>query len=95
MHTHLDLAKQVEQLTTQKKPNLILNVDGHVAAILLDMLVACDLSDEEIHTYIDAGLFNGLFVLARTIGFIGHYLDQQRLNEGLYRTPWEDIWYHS
>lgn len=37
-HTYLDLAKQVEQLTTQKKPNLILNVDGHVAAMLLDIM---------------------------------------------------------
>jgi ATP-citrate lyase alpha-subunit len=90
---HLVLAKQVEQLTTMKKPNLILNVDGQVAAMLLDVFVDIGLSPTEIKQTIDAGLFNGLFVLARTIGFIGHYLDQQRLDEGLYRTPWEDIWY--
>jgi len=35
---HLDFAIEVEDLTTQKKPNLILNVDGHIAAMLLDML---------------------------------------------------------
>jgi len=40
---------------------------------------------------VNADLFNAFFVLARSIGFIGHYLDQQRLNEGLYRTPWDDI----
>ena len=93
VQTYLDLAKQVEQLTTQKKPNLILNVDGHVAAILLDMMTDIWLTEQEIQQSIDAGLFNGFFVLARTVGFIGHYLDQRRLDEGLYRTPWEDMLY--
>jgi succinyl-CoA synthetase alpha subunit len=93
VRTHLDLALQVEALTSMKKPNLILNVDGHVAAMLLDIFVDIGLSSEEINQNINAGLFNGLFVLARTIGFIGHYLDQQRLDEGLYRTSREDIWY--
>lgn len=90
---HLDLAKQVEALTTMKKANLILNVDGHVAAIVLDIFVAIGMTHDEIQRTIDAWLFNGLFVLARTIGFIGHYLDQTRLDEGLYRTPWEDVLY--
>jgi ATP citrate (pro-S)-lyase len=36
---HLDFAIAVEQLTLQKKPNLILNVDGHIAALLLDMML--------------------------------------------------------
>jgi len=71
----------VEALTLEKKPNLILNVDGAIAALLLDMLYVLQLSQKEIQQYIDAGLFNGFFVLARSIGFIGHYLDQQRLNE--------------
>ncbi len=92
---HLDLALQVQSLTTMKKPNLILNVDGHVAAMLLDIFVDIGLSQTEIKQNIDAGLCNGLFVLARTIGFIGHYLDQKRLDEGLYRTPREDIWYQT
>lgn len=85
--THLTLAREVEARTTMKKPNLILNVDGHVAALLLDIFVDIGLSEEERAQYVRAGLFNGLFVLARTVGFIGHYLDQQRLDEGLYRTP--------
>ena len=37
--------------------------------------------------------WEGLFVLGRTVGFIGHYLDQKRLKEGLYRHPWDDIAY--
>lgn len=39
------------------------------------------------------GALNGLFVLGRSIGFIGHYLDQKRLKQGLYRHPWDDISY--
>jgi len=39
------------------------------------------------------GILNGLFVLRRSIGFIGHYIDQLRLKQGLYRHPTEDISY--
>ena len=92
---HLDFAKQVETLTTMKKPNLILNVDGHVAALLLDMMESMNYSTEQIQQYIDADVFNALFVLARSIGFIGHHIDQKRLGEWLYRTPWDDILYTS
>lgn len=90
---HLDFAKQVEALTTMKKPNLILNVDGHVAALLLDMMEGMWYTTQQIQQYIDADVFNALFVLARSIGFIGHHIDQKRLGEWLYRTPWDDILY--
>ncbi|KAJ2036300.1 ATP citrate lyase subunit 1, partial [Coemansia sp. RSA 2337] len=43
--------------------------------------------------YARIGTLNGLFVLGRSIGFIGHYLDQKRLKQGLYRHPWDDISY--
>lgn len=39
------------------------------------------------------GAINSLFVLGRSIGFIGHYMDQKRLKQGLYRHPWDDISY--
>jgi ATP-citrate lyase alpha-subunit len=78
---HFLLAKSVETLTLEKKPSLILNVDGHIAAMMLDILVDIGLPNNEIEQYITAGLFNGIFVLSRSIGFIGHYLDQQRLQE--------------
>lgn len=42
-------------------------------------------------TYLESGLLNGLFVLGRSIGFIGHFLDQTRLKQPLYRHPWSDI----
>ncbi len=50
---------------------------------------------QEANEYIDMGCLNGLFVLGRTTGFIGHFLDQKRLKQGLYRHPWEDIVYLS
>lgn len=92
-HRHLDFARAVEALTLEKKPNLILNVDGHIAAIFLDIFTEMQMSTDEIETLIDAGIFNALFILSRSIGLIGHALDQKRLGEGLYRTPWEDIFY--
>ncbi len=90
---HLEFALWVEELTTQKKPNLILNVDGHIAALLCDMLSDLWYTPEEVARMVKADLFNSFFVLSRSIWFIGHYLDQQRLNEWLYRTPWGDILY--
>ncbi len=90
---HLDFAKSVETLTLEKKSNLILNVDGYIAAMLLDIFEDIGMSYDEKKMYVEAWIFNGLFLLARTIGFIGHAIDQKRLGEGLYRTAWEDILY--
>jgi ATP-citrate lyase alpha-subunit len=90
---YLDYALSVETLTLEKKANLILNVDGHIAASLLDIFVSIGMTPSEIQVYIDAGIFNAFFILARSIGFIGHALDQKRLGEPLYRTGWEDIHY--
>jgi len=90
---YLDFALAVEALTLEKKPNLILNVDGHIGAIFLDIFRAIGMTDEEIKMYIDAGILNAFFILARSIGFIGHALDQKRLGEPLYRTAWDDIHY--
>jgi len=50
-------------------------------------------SDDEIDQMIKMGMFNALFVLARSIGFMGHYFDQNRLEQGLYRHPLDDILY--
>jgi len=92
----LDFAEEVEKITTAKKPNLILNVDGAIATSMIDLLRSCDqFTREEAQDCIDNGILNGLFVLGRTIGFIGHFLDQKRLKQGLYRHPWDDITYLS
>ncbi|XP_065896652.1 ATP-citrate synthase-like isoform X2 [Dysidea avara] len=90
----LDYALQVEKITTAKKPNLILNVDGVIATSFVDLIRNCGaFTREEATEYIEIGSLNGLFVLGRTMGFIGHYLDQKRLKQGLYRHPWDDISY--
>ena len=87
-HPHLDFALAVEKLTTTKKPNLILNVDGALAAILLDLLVSEEnLAKDEIATLVEAEFFNAIFVLSRSVGLIAHYLDQKRLGEPLFRLP--------
>lgn len=92
--TVLKFALAVEQVTTKKKANLILNVDGCIAVCFVDMLRSCGaFSNEEADDLIRNGCLNGLFVLGRSIGFIGHYLDQKRLKQGLYRHPWDDISY--
>ncbi|CAH8628080.1 unnamed protein product [Heterobilharzia americana] len=90
----VDYAFEVEKITTSKRPNLILNVDGMIGVAMVDLLRNCGhFTSEESEEYINIGTLNGLFVLGRSIGFIGHYLDQKRLHQGLYRHPWEDISY--
>jgi len=90
----LDFSLAVQQLTTRKKANLILNVHGCIAVCFVDMLRSCGaFSAKEVRELMSFGCLNGLFVLGRWIGFIGHYLDQLRLKQPLYRHPWDDISY--
>ncbi len=90
---YLDYALEVEKVTTAKKENLILNVDGCTGVLLVDLMKSLELSDKEINERIDAGLLNAFFVLGRTIGIIGHIIDQKLLKTKLYRTPYNDVLY--
>ncbi len=89
----LNYALEVEKVTTAKKENLILNVDGTIGVLLVDMFRNLGFSESEIDELIEAGAFNAFFVLGRSIGFIGHILDEKRLAMPLYRHPWDDILY--
>lgn len=90
----LDYALDVEKITTSKKPNLILNVDGFIGVAFVDLLRTCGgFTRDEADEFVEIGALNGVFVLGRSMGFIGHYLDQKRLKQGLYRHPWDDISY--
>jgi len=90
----LKFALEVEKVTTAKKSNLILNVDGVIGCSFVDLLRGCGaFTRKEADQYVKFGCLNGLFVLGRSIGLIGHYLDQLRLNQPLYRHPWDDISY--
>lgn len=66
-----------------------------LTAALTPAKSATSLTIQEADEYIEMGCLNGLFVLGRTTGFIGHFIDQKRLKQGLYRHPWEDIVYLS
>ena len=89
----LDYALEVEKLTTSKKDNLILNVDGTIGVLMVDMWRNLNYSNEEIEVFIDAGALNAFFILGRSIGFIGHVLDEKRLQMPMYRHPMDDILY--
>ncbi|KAJ7213209.1 ATP citrate lyase [Mycena haematopus] len=91
-HSLLDYALAVEKVTTAKKDTLILNVDGCIAVCFVDLLRDSGaFTADEADEYIKIGTLNGLFVLGRSIGFIGHHLDQKRLRAPLYRHPADDI----
>jgi len=141
---YLDYALAVEQLTLQKSANLILNVDGCIGVLFLDLLYSLNadkkganganghhpngngvngdhhhhhhhngangdhhpngngnghskdevmFTESQIQEIVDIGYVNGLFVLGRTVGLVGHALDQKRLKQPLYRHPWDDVLY--
>ncbi len=89
----LNYAIEVEKLTTAKKDSLILNVDGTIACLMVDMWHSLGHSEKEIDLMIESGALNSFFILGRTIGFIGHALDEKRLGMPMYRHPWDDILY--
>jgi len=89
----LEYALEVEKITTGKKENLILNVDGTIGVLFVDLLFGVGYESEQIDEIIDNGTLNAFFVLARSIGFIGHILDEKRLGLPLYRHPRRDILY--
>lgn len=87
-HPHYDFAREIEKVTTGKNGTLILNVDGVMASLSLDILVECEgYSKEELQELIEAEFFNALFVIPRTVGFIAHFIEQKKNDEGLFRLP--------
>jgi ATP citrate (pro-S)-lyase len=89
---HLLFAEEVARETSKKRDNLILNVDGTVAALFLDYLEQKEMFDvEHIQELLDIEFFNALFIIPRSVGFIGHYLDQKRIDEGLFRLGDQDV----
>ncbi|MHA2326032.1 MAG: citrate/2-methylcitrate synthase, partial [Promethearchaeota archaeon] len=90
-HPFLDYALEVEKLTTSKRNNLILNVDGCIGICFMDLLENLDLSEEEKNDVVETEMLNGFFVLGRSIGMMGHIFDQKRQRAALYRQPWDEI----
>lgn len=91
---YLRFALEVQAVTTAKKGTLILNVDGAIAAVLLDTIRSeLKYTDEQLQELVGIEFFNALFVLSRSIGFTSHYLDQRRNDEGLLRLSDQEISY--
>jgi ATP citrate (pro-S)-lyase len=91
---YLKFARGVEAVTTKKKGNLILNVDGTIAAVMLDLLESeLGYNTDKLQELVDIEFFNAIFILSRSIGFTAHYLDQRRHDEGLLRFGPDDISY--
>ncbi len=89
---YVQFAQSVEKVTATKKGNLILNVDGAIAAVLLDLLSEKEgMNEQELQKLAEHEFFNALFIASRSIGFIAHYLDQKRLDEGLFRLSEDDV----
>lgn len=87
-----NFAREVEKITVAKKGNLILNVDGAIACVLLDILNEKEgYSIEDLRKLVEVEFFNALFVISRSVGFIAHYFDQKRLDEGIFRLEEEHV----
>lgn len=90
--TYSNFAREVEQITSGKKANLILNVDGCMGAVLLDILANEEqLTADELKELSRNGFFDAFFVIPRSIGLVAHHLDQKRLDEGLVRLSPEEV----
>ena len=90
---YLDFALAVEEITTSKRNNLILNVDGCIGVLCCDLLRGIGCDADEVKKFVDLEALNALFVIGRSIGLVGHILDQRGLEQGLYRHPFDDIFY--
>lgn len=89
-HPHYDFARAVEAVTTAKNGSLILNVDGVIASLFTDILIECEgYTADEVKALTDAEFFNAFFVIPRSVGFIAHFLEQKKNDEGLFRLPEE------
>lgn len=81
-------ALAVEKITTRKNGKLILNIDGAIAAVFLDILSEREgLSEKELHKLTQSEFFNAFFILPRSVGFVAHFLEQKKNDEGLFRLP--------
>jgi ATP citrate (pro-S)-lyase len=89
---HVIFAESVAHETSKKRDNLILNVDGAVAALFLDYLSEKEeFHVEQLQELLDIEFFNALFIIPRSVGFVGHFLDQKRIDEGLFRLGDGDV----
>eukprot|EP01098_Paradermamoeba_levis_P016941 TRINITY_DN943_c0_g4_i2.p1 TRINITY_DN943_c0_g4~~TRINITY_DN943_c0_g4_i2.p1 ORF type:complete len:622 (-),score=220.36 TRINITY_DN943_c0_g4_i2:323-2110(-) len=64
--SYLNYALAVEKITLSKQANLVLNVDGCIAALFLDLMVNCaSFSAKEMDEITETGYLNGLFCVGK------------------------------
>lgn len=80
----IDFSKKVEEITLRKKENLILNVDGLIAVSFVNCIIN-EFDHNTIQQIINYKGLNSLFIISRTIGLCGTFIDQHRLGQGLFR----------
>jgi ATP-citrate lyase alpha-subunit len=90
---YLDYCLEMEKVTTKISDKFIFNIGGISGALWLDLLKSLGYTDEEVKELVEDGILTSINVLARTIGYIGHHLEQNRLKENLYRVPYDDVLY--
>ena len=62
---YLEYAVQVETYTLSKANNLVLNVDGAIGSLFLDLLAGNDMfTKQEVNEIVVIGYLNGVFVMA-------------------------------
>ena len=90
----LSFAEEVEKITSSKSRSLILNLDGMLGVLFLDMMDGCPaFSKTEMTDLVTFGCLSGLFAFSRSIGLIGHAIDQKRLKQPLYFHQFDDVNY--
>jgi len=70
---YLSYFREVEAITMSHKDTRMLQVDGLVAASMLDWMVTC-ISLPEIRRLVKSGVLTGLFLVSRTIGAVGRQI---------------------
>jgi ATP citrate (pro-S)-lyase len=88
----VNYAKKVESITLKKKENLILNVDGLIACSIISAYYF-HYGKKETEELLKLKGLNSIFIISRTIGLCGTYMDQNRLKQGLYRHDHDSITY--
>ena len=79
---YITFAREIEKITLAKKAQLILNVDGVIAAVALDILTEKEgLANSEIKELVTSEFFNAIFILSRLVGFTAHFMEQKRLRK--------------
>ena len=86
----LTYVKEIETITLRKKDNLILNIDGFIAAAFISAIVF-HFGNKAMQDIIENDCLNSLFIIARTIGLCATYTDQKRLRQPLHRQPLSTI----